>query len=336
MAGNLGEIMNKTKVLWRSWYKGLAPQPIKLQIPGWAGVDKNHKDGATPQPWHCPPFVDGSTYGLELLYPFDNDCYVCMRNGKIHFDGDFSEETQAFLNGPPFKEFAPHHYGFTSSLDLLVDEDSVVRIEPHPRYYTDVGGTCPCPVPGHIHTAFWPKIFFVVFKSPLPGQTHVFRKGEPYAQILILPRKAHYEIVRMTEEESKERQRMCDTITRCQNEIAKNKWVDNAGNHFDDKYKVLQSAFLKEGHAGVERTLDHAEKVHTAKKEAAESRKKRFKRRLVAIRDETLSNPQGFSPSLDLHLGDTGLPEEAPYTFEVCPAERQAAEGQAGEPGAED
>lgn len=63
--------MTKIDVLWRTRHKGLPPRPIKLQIPGWAGHDLNHGDGATPQPWHCPPFVDGSTYGLELLYPFD-------------------------------------------------------------------------------------------------------------------------------------------------------------------------------------------------------------------------------------------------------------------------
>jgi hypothetical protein len=328
--------MVKTKVQWRAWYKGMPPQPIKLQIPGWAGLAVGHGDGAAAQPWHCPPFVDGSVYGLELIYPFDSECYVCLRNGKIHFDGDFTQETSAFLNGPPFKEFAPHHYGFTSSLDLLVNEDMVVRIEPHPRYYTDLAGDCPCPVPGHIHTAFWPKIFFVVFKAPLPGQTHAFRKGEPYAQILVLPRKVQYEIKEMSEEESKARQRMSDDVVRCKDELARHKWVDNVGNHFDDKYKVLQTAFLKGGKPGVDAELAKAGEVLRLKKEKSDSKKKRFKRRLVATRDETLSHQQKAPPSFDLRFGDSGVPEEAPNLQAANHREASAEDAEEGVPRPED
>lgn len=182
--------MTRVDVLWRG-LKDLPPRPIKLQIPGWAGHDLDHGGGAVPQPWHCPPFVDGSTYGLELVYPFEADCHVSIRNGELHISREFEEELHPSMQEPPFKQFAPGHYGFTSSLDLLVPDDMVVRVESHPRFFTDTTGTCPCAVPGHIHTAFWPRIFFVVFKAPWPGQTHVFRKGEPYAQILVLPARRH-------------------------------------------------------------------------------------------------------------------------------------------------
>ena len=68
--------MTAIDVRWRTNHKGIPPRPIKLEIPGWSGRDLRHDDGATPQPWHCPPFVDGSTYGLELVYPFDAECAV--------------------------------------------------------------------------------------------------------------------------------------------------------------------------------------------------------------------------------------------------------------------
>lgn len=250
--------MNTIDVFWRTNFKGLPPGPIKLEIPGWSGHDLRHDDGATPQPWHCPPFVDGATYGLELRYPFDAECAVSLRDGALHFERDFSAEMHPSMGGPPFREFAPHHYGFTSSLDLLVSDDMVLRVEPHPRYFTDTSGTCPCAVPGHIHTAFWPRIFFVVFRAPWPGQTHVFRKGEPYAQLLVLPRKVRYDVKPMPEEEARSRELASGYIEECGDELAKHSWVDDRGQRFNDKYKVLQATFLKRGHEGVAKALKEA------------------------------------------------------------------------------
>src|SRR5690348_15500179 len=113
-------------VKWRNWFKGKAPSPIKLDIPGWAGEFIKQDNGVVPQPWHCVPFVEGSTYGLELIYPFDTDCQVINQDGNISFIGNFKDEFKNFNNGfPPFSNFAPGHYGFTSSLDMQVPEDFV-------------------------------------------------------------------------------------------------------------------------------------------------------------------------------------------------------------------
>jgi hypothetical protein len=262
--------MSKIDVLWRTRHKGLPPRPIKLEIPGWSGHDLDHGDGAAPQPWHCPPFVEGSTYGLELVYPFDTECSVSVRDGEIHFDGDFAGELHPSMKDPPFKQFAPNHYGLTSSLDISVPDDMVVRVEAHPRFFTDTTGTCPCAVPGHIHTAFWPRIFFVVFKAPWPGQTHVFRKGEPYAQLLVLPRKAAYETKPMPEEQAAERERTSAILSECGEEIARHGWTDHMGRYFNDKYKVLQAAFLRRGHDGVREVLTDAIKAWLPKQGQAE------------------------------------------------------------------
>lgn len=258
--------MTRIPVLWRTKHKGLPPRPIKLQIPGWSGHDQNHGDGAIPQPWHCPPFVEGSTYGLELVYPFDAECRVSIADGGLHIERDFTAEMHPSMQGPPFQQFAPDHYGFTSSLDLSVPDDMVVRVEPHPRFFTDATGTCPCAVPGHIHTAFWPLIFFVVFKAPWPGQTHRFRKGEPFAQILVLPRKLEYDIRPMTEEEAAARERTSGLIDECGDEIARHAWTDDRGHSFTDRYKVLQSTFLKRGHAGIKDVLTDAIKAWLPKR----------------------------------------------------------------------
>lgn len=245
--------MEKISLKYRSWYQGQQPRPIRLQIPGWSGEPNHHQNGDVPQPWHCIPFVEASTYGLELLYSFDTECHVKMVEGEVKFFGDFSEEGNKIpkIITPPFSSFAPGHFGMTSCLDIEVPEDFIIRIEPHPRYYTDETYTVPLAIPGHLNTSMWPKIFFVVFKNPMPGQTYIFKKDEPYAQILILPRKIDYDIREMTSAEISVRSLMEEKIENHNKKISKNSWSDYKGNNFDDKYKILNNIFKKEGKEGV-------------------------------------------------------------------------------------
>ena len=231
----------------------MLPSPIKLSIPGWSGLENSHSHGDSPQPWHCPPFVDASTYGLELKYPFQTECRVKNVNGKLVFEGDFSEENKSIpeVRLPPFLCFADNHFGMTSALDIRVPEDYVLRTEPHPAFYTDTTGTFPCCLPGHIQTHWWPKIFFVVFKSPRVGCEVIFKKDMPYGQVLVVPKKVLYDIETMSEEEAAEREKMNFLIENNIKSIAKNSWIDNKGSNFSDKYKQLSSVFAKKGYQGV-------------------------------------------------------------------------------------
>jgi hypothetical protein len=165
----------KTLVKYRTWYKGIGPKPIKPKLPGWAGKP-GYTNGSEPQAWHCKPFVDAATYGLELIYPWDAECVVTAdKEGNVKFDGDFSaDEKVCDMKFPPFMTFAPFHYGFTSSLDIETEPGQVLRIEPHPRFYTDRTGDVPVAVAGHLEAEWWSRIFFVVFKTPKPGEKHSF------------------------------------------------------------------------------------------------------------------------------------------------------------------
>lgn len=251
------------KIKYRIWGKGLPPQKIKLQIPGWAGSDGEYKNGAKPQPWHCKPFVDGSKYGLELIYPFDAECKI-INDGKLRFEGNFEKEcVWSQEPTPPFSAFAPGHYGFTSCLDLMVPDDFVLRLEPHPRFFTDTIGDCPIAVPGHLES-WWCKIFFVVFKAPRLGETHIFRKNEPYAKILVVPKNYNYELEQMSNEESLERAKIELNIGKFKNKIYKKSWKDNQGNMFDDKYKQLSKIYEKKGLDGIkELFVENKEKKKT-------------------------------------------------------------------------
>jgi hypothetical protein len=263
--------MEKIKLKYRTWAKGKPPRPIRLTIPGWGGDSNRHDNGAEAQPWHCTPFVEGSCYGLELIYPFDAECVVRTdTDGKVHFEGHFDgEETTPQKPGkPPFGLFAPGHYGMTSCLDLLPPEGHVFRLEPHPRFYTDRTGEVPIVVPGHIQR-FWPKIFFVVFKTPWPGQRHVFRKDEPYGQILILPQKVAYDVQPMSAAETFRRERLDANINRVAPYVRRNKWTAASGDSFDDKYKQLARIYSKTGDEGFHDAVRQmASKLATPKRPA--------------------------------------------------------------------
>ena len=253
--------MEPINIKYRTWHKALGPRPIRLQIPGWAGSRNGHGDGDEPQPWHCTPFVEASTYGMEISYDFDTPCDVKLgKDGKVEFVGDFSKEQELVPDTklPPFSAFAPGHFGTTSCLDIKVPEGHVLRIEPHPRFYTDDTWTCPCAVPGHLATSWWPKMFFVVFRNPAPGQRLVFRKGEPYAQLLVLPRKAAYKIGEMESCEKFARIALEDRMDSCKKAIVTNDWHDHSGNNFNDKYRILNNVSIRNGTEGVMRFLDEA------------------------------------------------------------------------------
>ena len=254
--------MEKILVKYRTFYQGKAPAPIKLDIPGWAGDPNDHKDGDVPQPWHCVPFVEGSTYGLEIYWGFDTEYEVVSEGGAVKFIGDASEEMKKCpdVSFPPFSQFAPGHFGLSSCVDVMVPDGYTLRIEPHPKYYTDETWTTPLVIPGHINTAMWPKIFFLVFKNPAPGQKYIFRKHEPIAQLLVLPRKVAYDIQRMSPAEENGRNAQDNRITSLCKRFVTNDWRDHRGNNFDDKYKIMNNLFVKRGAAGVKRLLDDAER----------------------------------------------------------------------------
>jgi hypothetical protein len=208
----------------------------------------------------CKPWVDGSTYGLELVYPFDTECRVRAVNGECEFVGDFAAEKAAQPDrfsqwDVPFSSFAPNHFGFTSSVDLKTADGFGTMILPHPRFYADRTGTVPCPVMGFLESDWWPRIFFVVFKAPLDGQEYVFRKGEPYATLLVLPKTPRYAIRKMTPAEELARIEQDNALRNNSRAIATRRFVDDRGQPFDNKYKVLAGIARREGVAAATQAM---------------------------------------------------------------------------------
>lgn len=248
----MAEQPDKIKVLYRTDGHTVGPRSIKMEIPGWSG-EKEHGDGAHPQPWHCLPWMEGSTYGVELLHPWEEFC-ISTREGKLVVEGDDPE-----LKGhKPFKLFAPGHYGYGCGLDIQVPPGHILRLEPHPRFFIDTTGTVPLVVPGHIQTEWWTRTFFIVFKAPEEGRTHIFRKGEPYGQVLILPHRVKYDIREMTPEEAEKRIRWERISYHYDPQIGRRAWTAADGHRFNDKYKAMARAWQQEGAEGIEKLFQKA------------------------------------------------------------------------------
>lgn len=230
--------MREIDLKYRTWFKGVPPKQIKLEVPGWAG----EKTYASGQPYHCLPFIHGATYGLELVYQFDTEVKVYNDKESLKIVGDFSEESKGQPWDTPFSTFANGHFSMTSSLDIKTPEGIGMMILPHPRFYTDKTGEVPVPVCGMLEMDFWSRIFFVVFKNPI-NQTYVFRKGEPYASLIFVDKKIKYNIERMSPEETKERENLEAIISEKSKNIATRTWKTKIpeGGSFDNKYKVLSN-----------------------------------------------------------------------------------------------
>ncbi len=176
------------------------------------------------------PFAEGARYGIELFYPFENELRVHMRDGRLVFDGDFGPDPGTGIQWPPFRTFGETYYTYQILLDVKVEPGWAIRTEPHPRFYTDPTDTVPIAVPALLRH-WWPMMFFIVFKSPAEGRTHIFRPSEPMAQIIVIPAEADFELVVMNEDEAAERELQARRIHKSRDTLATETRMDVFDEH---------------------------------------------------------------------------------------------------------
>jgi hypothetical protein len=224
------------------------PQPIKLPVPGWGGEAQPRVDGNHEQPWHCIPFSESAKYGVEVIYPFDEELRVERRGGRVTLDAKWGAPADPDMMWPPFRTFGEDYYSHQLALDLLPPPGWAVRTEPHPRFYTDPTKTTPLAVPALIRTEWWPMMFFCIFKAPLEGATHIFRKGEPFMSLIVIPAEPDIALERMSEEESAERELRARRIAASRDALAGNThWTSSTKTVFDGTYRRMFSAAKKRG-----------------------------------------------------------------------------------------
>jgi tetratricopeptide (TPR) repeat protein len=250
--------MAKLEIKYRLEGKALPPRPIKVAIGDWGGsAERKMENGSRPEPWHCPAFTDACIHGFELLYQYETELQVVNVNGKVEFQWNLEKEPGE--GGDPRRDFTLSHmpttdYLFGTSLDIQVPPGYILRVEPHPRFYRDETETVAPAVCGQVQTEWFPKKLFVVFKIPAPGQRHIFRKGEPYAQALCIPRD-DFVLTEMTPEERERRRNLEEQIMFARTLIAGRVWVSSHNRVFTDYYNVLARVFARKGLAGVEEVV---------------------------------------------------------------------------------
>lgn len=229
-------------IKFRSVNPELRPRRTRLEVPGWAGEPDPRQTGAHEQPWHCIPFTEAARWGVEILYPHLDDVRVSLRDGEIQFAGEFGEDDEPDLRRPPFRSFGQEYYTYQLLLDLKIEPGLALKVETHPRFFTDTTGTVPIAVPA-ILRHWWPMISFVVFKTPAPGQTHVFRPGEPMLAISIVQPDDKLEVIPMDEDEAAERELIARRIHASRETLsADTKWTSTTDTVFDGTYRRLFGA----------------------------------------------------------------------------------------------
>jgi hypothetical protein len=219
------------------------PRAIKLAVPGWAGATDPRADGSHEQPWHCVPFSESARYGVEVLYPFEEELRVTKFRGKVRLEADWGEPADADMMWPPFRPFGRDYYSYQLSLDLEVPASWAVRFEAHPRYFTDSSNTTPLAVPALIRSEWWAMTFFCIFKAPPPGVTHIFRQGEPFLSAIVVPAEPDLDMRPMTEEEAAERELRARRLSVSRDALAKGtRWISDTNTVFDGTYRQMYRA----------------------------------------------------------------------------------------------
>ena len=239
-------------VKYRYYQPRLAPRRTRVEVPGWGGEKVPRQDGAHEQGWHCLPFVEGAQYGVELFYPYETELRVRHEDGAFQFEVDFGPPPTPGLQWPPFRSFGEGFYTLQLLLDLKVPEGMAVRAEPHPRYYLSPADDVPLAVPALLRTSWWPMINFVVFKAPPKGLVHVFRPGEPFMQLCIVPAEPDFALEPMGEEEAAEREMQSRRIHASRETLGRDtRWVSATHTVFDGTYRrILGAARARDKAAG--------------------------------------------------------------------------------------
>ncbi|WP_027795998.1 hypothetical protein [Paraburkholderia acidipaludis] len=221
----------------------LSPRRTRIEVPGWGGTKEPRRNGAHEQGWHCLPFVEGAQYGIELFYPHDREVRVSRRDGQFAFEGGGDPNPETGMNWPPFRPFGEGYYTYQLLLDVKVPEGYAVRTEPHPRFYLSEAGDVPLAVPALLRTSWWPMINFVVFKAPPPGGVHVFRPGEPFMQLCVVPAEPEVTLEAMNAEEAAEREMQSRRIHASRDTLGRDtQWTSSTNTVFDGTYRRILGA----------------------------------------------------------------------------------------------
>jgi len=192
-------------------------QISQLKVPGWAG---NTTDN-TCQPWHFKIFTDAASAGIELLYPYE--------------DTTIPEVTHPFI---PVND---DWYLLEMDMSISTPDGTSLLVLPHYRFYTDTEWSTPITVATMLETDWWPSLT-ILFKMPPKGYVTKFRKDEPFAQAIAVPRSS-LKAEKMTDKEVEINQAAKLYTKKAVENLATRQWVTSTGFVQDNLYEVMSHLY---------------------------------------------------------------------------------------------
>lgn len=155
--------------------------PLVGVRPAISDVDRDLAKLSRPpaMPLHCKPWVDASSYGLLLRFPYKATVEI-VDTGAHPPTIRISPRSASRVYGQLAYSFAPGHVGVSSGYWLKTDPGVGTFTNILPHGYPPKGAL----VPGLVETWRYPKNLFIVFKCPGPGETITFEHGDPLCVLI--------------------------------------------------------------------------------------------------------------------------------------------------------
>ncbi len=219
-----------------------APRTPSIPTPTEKGFDK-------AQPWQCKPWRDAQVIGLEIRWTEAYTMTVRNENGRAVAETDFGSKKK--YDCPSIQQFSEGHYGVSTQCQIQLPRGFNLLVLPHMRFFDSIPAGAfndlPSVIPGVLEADWWPSLFFVVSKLPNPGEDHVYYAGEPFCQVVPVPR-SEIAVRPMTGDERSKWIARDTLVTLKKKEIATHNWsAKDTGYAFGNHYKVLSAEVRKHG-----------------------------------------------------------------------------------------
>lgn len=189
---------------------GEVPGKSSMQVPGW-GAQFHH--------WQDQTFADYAGLGFELV-----------------FDGDDVTVTPDSVPAP-FSRVAGDTYQIQTPTTLLAKPGEKALVLPHYKFHTDPTWETPVATPAVVAADWWPFPLTVRFRFGPIGKS-VFRRGEPFAQVVVLA-DVDQRVVPATPAEVARTAEAREFVNNNRGQYATRSWMTDDGVAQDNVYNVF-------------------------------------------------------------------------------------------------
>lgn len=138
------------------------------------------------------PWLDAQVFGVELCWTTKYNLTIRNIDGEADATYEFGFGKQPPEADRPEITSKDGFYSIAIEHELLFPSGIIGMVLPHPRFhdvipegaYNDV----PAVIPSLLHLDRDPKLSVILARLPQPSTEHIFYAGEPFCQIIPVPR----------------------------------------------------------------------------------------------------------------------------------------------------